>query len=510
MPEQVSVSTSTVTVTVVPQQVLAANSDRKYLSLQNKSAENSIAIKIGANFVQSQNEVQRIAFAHPLIPSAGSFKVNYGALATSAINYDAVASDVQTAIRTLTGLDTASVDGNFPDGFTITFGGDAADIALLTITENTLVSDDWNADEVQHIVFSAAPTVGTYKVKFGANKSAAINFNDNAAAVQQAIRLVTGLEAVTVAALSPEAGFSVTFTGSHADAAILQVTDSTLKDETVETDEIQEIYVNLPATEGTFKLQFGGQLTSELDFDATATEVQTALRALSTISDNTTVTGSSYQGEKQTMTYTVNRLEEFPYTISTPDDDYTYIPDGVPADKNEVVEALMATINAADDLFVASLGGTDPNQTLILTARTPGIAFTTEPTENVTEVETVANNRGLSVRFTGTDGYVDQELIQPYDVKLKRYGEELRMDVYAKTEGIAPANVTAVVSEVIKGVDNTALAATVTTPIPGIANRNEGTILDPGARMTMADSVFINDVWAACDDGTADLEIVEG
>jgi hypothetical protein len=58
-------------------------------------------------------------------------------------------------------------------------------------------------------------------------------------------------------------------------------------------NEVQTITITGTPTGGTFVLDFGGQPTTDLAYNATAAAVQTALQALSTIgAGNATVTGT--------------------------------------------------------------------------------------------------------------------------------------------------------------------------------------------------------------------------
>jgi hypothetical protein len=517
--EQVSITTTTKTLTATAQEVLAANANRKYLSLHNKGACN-ILIKYGSDFGGANDEVQIITFTPAAAPSAGAFKISYAGNKTASITYDKVAADIQTALRMVAGCSGVTVDGSFADGFTITFAGAEAqtNVEELLVTDNTLATDALNVDEVQTLDFSATPTTGTYKLTFGAETTGFLNYNSDAAAVQAALRGLTGLSAVTVADASEGFGFVVTFAGSHEDADLIVVDSrtNTLADETVQSDEIQEIYMNQEPTEGTFKLQYGepgyGEQTSALNYNATAAEVQAALRLLSGIYGGVTVAGTCFQKVKQVATNTVNVLEDFPYEITSALKVYTYTPpSGAPANASVVVAALLALINAEDDeLFVATLGGTAPNQTLKLTAKTAGVAFTATPSENITTVATTANNRGMTVDFTGSDGYVNQPLIQPYDVDLKRHGEEVIMAVYTATEGAYPGAVGITVTETVKGIDDQDMTASVATPTQGLAYQNEGTPLAPGTKISTDSVCPIDSVWAMCDEDEALLEIQEG
>lgn len=292
----VAIKTTVETVSTASSKILDANTERKYLSIQNKSADNTALIKFGEDFVAGQDEVQLVTFEPAVVPTGGGFKLEYDGVKTAEIAYDDDYSDVQTALRAIEGLEEVEVTGDFENGFEVTFTGTSGHKAhpLLAVTDNDLLTDETELEEAQKVLFSATPTGGTYKLKFGANKTAAIAFDADAAAIQTALRLVSGCEAVDVSEIGRgEPGFYVVFTGTYSNVAMIEVTDhATLVDDTTEADEVQTIYANMVPTEGTFKLQFKGEITAALEYGATALQIQTALRALSTISDDTTVSGT--------------------------------------------------------------------------------------------------------------------------------------------------------------------------------------------------------------------------
>jgi hypothetical protein len=84
---------------------------------------------------------------------------------------------------------------------------------------------------VQHLAFSAVPASGSYELRYGANTTSAIQWDDNAAAVQAALRALTGLSTITVAG-DTTAGFDVTFTGVSGAATLLQVVADSLQSST--------------------------------------------------------------------------------------------------------------------------------------------------------------------------------------------------------------------------------------------------------------------------------------
>lgn len=150
--------------------------------------------------------------------------------------------------------------------------------------------DDANVTEIQRIVFTSDPATGNYKLKYGAETTANIAANSNAATVQTALRLLTGLSSITVAG-SEAAGFDITFTGVSGDASLLEapVTGNSLQDAgginvdltitvttpgtTASTETLDEAIVR---TEGLVQY-FGimtAEITSEVNMDAAAATVQ--------------------------------------------------------------------------------------------------------------------------------------------------------------------------------------------------------------------------------------------
>lgn len=86
-----------------------------------------------------------------------------------------------------------------------------------------------NGEEVQTISFAPAPVSGVFKLNYGLLATANIDWNDTAADIQTALRLLAGLEAVVVTG-SIAAGLTIVFRGVNGNATALTITDSTLAD----------------------------------------------------------------------------------------------------------------------------------------------------------------------------------------------------------------------------------------------------------------------------------------
>lgn len=94
-----------------------------------------------------------------------------------------------------------------------TFKAAVSNNALAIFTLSALVTLGAGVDEVQHLSFSQTPDAGTWAITLPDSQvTASLAYNANAAAIQAAIRLLSGWETVTVS--GSYSGFVITFTGS--------------------------------------------------------------------------------------------------------------------------------------------------------------------------------------------------------------------------------------------------------------------------------------------------------
>ena len=112
-----------------------------------------------------------------------------------------------------------------PPGTIISVNGDS-DSKFSTDNEVILAA---GTDEIQDISFSATPTSGAFKLVFGAETTAAINWDDTNTEVQTVLNNLTALSGVVVTG-SFAAGFTVTFSGADGKQpqTALTSTDNTL------------------------------------------------------------------------------------------------------------------------------------------------------------------------------------------------------------------------------------------------------------------------------------------
>lgn len=167
--------------------------------------------------------VHTISFS--AVPTAGVWQIKIGAFATANLAYNLNAAGVQTAVRLLTGLSTATVTGDYTSGFVLTLLGTAFAASVDVVEETLTITEVF---EAQLVEFDNVPDAGTWTISYGAEETSALAFGANAAAVQVALRLLEGLEAVTVTG-DYTSGFTVTFIDVEGDIDDLVVDDSALE-----------------------------------------------------------------------------------------------------------------------------------------------------------------------------------------------------------------------------------------------------------------------------------------
>ena len=189
------------------------------------------------------NEIQYVQVGNGSAPRSGTFTLTFNGYTTTALNFNATAAQTEAALEALTSISAGNVDVTKPDAtyFIVTFQGalHSANQATITGDSNALVVQlpiptiatptpgVAGVNEVQSI--SMSPTVatgGTYTLTFGAEETAAINYNANASQVQAALEALTGIAvADVVVAGGPltSGAFTLTFGGLLANSNVGQV-----------------------------------------------------------------------------------------------------------------------------------------------------------------------------------------------------------------------------------------------------------------------------------------------
>jgi fibronectin-binding autotransporter adhesin len=201
-----------------------------------------------------------------------------------------------------------------PGGLNVSFTGTGATYVnegVLLLNKSATLTNETQSlsqlgltDEQQRILFSITrPTGGSFKLTFAGQTTASLSNSANAAQVQAALEALSSIGTGNVDVQgSVAAGFTVTFVNALGDTdhANLVVSTNTLTPST--TVAVSEIVGGGAAATGTYTLNFNGQTTYPLQWNATPAAVQKALEALPTVGrGNVVVTGTS--GGDMTFTF---------------------------------------------------------------------------------------------------------------------------------------------------------------------------------------------------------------
>lgn len=164
------------------------------------------------------DEVQLLQYS--AVPDAGDFTLTFDGQTTAVLGWDAVASEVESALIGLSNIDASgvSVSGDFTTGFQVTFQGTegSTNQAQITVSNNNLESGGTGGtNEVQTINFDATADAGSFTITFDGQTTGSIAWNASAATVESALEALPNINGVTVAGSS--GSFTVTFDGSLVD-----------------------------------------------------------------------------------------------------------------------------------------------------------------------------------------------------------------------------------------------------------------------------------------------------
>lgn len=266
------------------------------------------------------DEVQTISPS--VVLTSGHFTLAFDGQETAPIPFDAGGAGVQAALVALSNLDAGdvSVSGSPGGPWAVTFGGgefaqtDVPQIvgnagglggALSLSIQDNFIAAVPGTDEVQAFSFTPTANTGTYTLTFNGATTGPIAYNAGAGTVESALEGLPTIGDVTVSGCGGGA-CTVTFQGDlrAEDQPLLSVNTSGLSLQgltvTVTDDYIisavpnekQRIALPFGVTGGSFTLDFDGDVTGSLPFNARGSDVQAALEALTSIgAGNVSVTG---------------------------------------------------------------------------------------------------------------------------------------------------------------------------------------------------------------------------
>ena len=272
----------------------------------------SVILATLANGAAGTNEMQTITPSVTL--TSGDFQLEFDGETTAPIAFDADGADVESALEALLNIDQGdlNVTGGAGGQWTVDFGGQFAqtDVPTIVIADasnlggalNVTVADDFIAavtgtNEVQNVAFNNTPTADTFTLSFDGDTTAPIPFGANGGTVQTALQ---GLDSVGSGNATVAGGasgpYTVTFQNflRGLDAAEIVLNTSNLVDQGLVVDvtddaieaglpnEKQRVALPFGVNGGDFTLTLNGETTGPINFDASASDVQTALENLTT------------------------------------------------------------------------------------------------------------------------------------------------------------------------------------------------------------------------------------
>lgn len=207
----------------------------------------------------------------------------------------------QTWLRSITGLEAATVTTLITGDFQIDFGILDPAVTSIDLTWHTTSPNEYGGsatvtqsmisprNEVNVVTISGRQTgdSGSWTLTFGGETTSTLDIDASAAAVQTAIETLSSVGAGNVSVSGADGGpWTITFIGALAAADQGAVTVAALP------NEIQVVTVSGNPDGGDWTLTFDGQTTDSLAPDATGAQVQAALEALSNLgSGNVSVSG---------------------------------------------------------------------------------------------------------------------------------------------------------------------------------------------------------------------------
>jgi hypothetical protein len=271
------------------------------------------------------NEVQTLT---PTGVTAGTFTLTFNGQTTAAIDWDATAAEIETALNLLSTIDgDVDASGGPIDtaAVLIEFTGDlgATNVSPISVNNTgltgsiaatTTTQGFAGVNEVQTIGATGAVS-GTFTLTFDGQTTGNLPFNATAAQIQAALEGLSNIDAGEVAVAGGPVNttaVTITFTGdlSATDVALITGNDSLLLGSQIVVSTTtqgaspvtQVVYVGSAVAGGTFTLTYEGQTTAPIAYNATAAQLEAALEALSNV-DNVAVTGNLGAGASSTITF---------------------------------------------------------------------------------------------------------------------------------------------------------------------------------------------------------------
>jgi len=244
---------------------------------------------------------------------AGTWTLTYGVNSHTFAFNDTLAT-IQTQARLLTGDAGLIVSGS-----EIVIGGNVV-FTFSTGAPGTLSANvaALRSNLIQTMTISQPGVSGTWTITYAGNTTAPMAFNATVAQIQTAVQLLPGCGAVIVSGNPVNVGGNLVFTfpGGAPTALTADLTNIT-------TNSVQVLHPNVPALLGTWTITYNGNTTTALQHNATAAEVQAAVRLLPGCA-TVTVTGGPFSNDPGvsgtdgnfTLTFDPSVAGPLPFTVN--------------------------------------------------------------------------------------------------------------------------------------------------------------------------------------------------
>lgn len=381
-----------------------------------------------------------------LAPISGTFTLSWvspssGTIIIGPLDYDASASDIQTAMPS--GFTVIQRPNTSPNSIFVVFfnGYQGQTVNAMTVSNNStsngtaystvVTKTNPYADCIQNITISGPPTSGTYTISWvdplgNARTTGSIPYNATASQVQAIVQATTGMSTVTVglSASTPNVILQVTFVGLGGPLNLMTIANSTSGGTFAVSylifgnwDQQQIAFTGECVNPGgTFTISWKNAsnqtfTTTALPWNATLTQIQTALRLLSWLA-SVTALGSLTVTTPSSLTNIYG--EPVPVTtVKAISGDVELDMIGVPGPVNSVSinnsTTGQALIAVAGNAFTAALLRIDQSLNVIWAAPTqyPVIGLVIQPGDSTLFVLEDFSTYGAAPANNGNNVFID-------------------------------------------------------------------------------------------------------
>ncbi len=231
------------------------------------------------------NNVQLVTTAS----TSGSFTLAFSGQTTGSIAYNALPSQVQIALQSLSTIGFGNVvvqgtPGNYQIVFTGTFASLSSTMPILSVASTTNLSSTITAglpntanDDVQ--VISVPGTTGSFTLAFSGQTVGTFAYNASPAQLQAALQGLPSIGTNNVLVAGTSGSYEVVFVGGTYGNIGQSV--PTLQQVNSYNDDVQTLTV--AGTSGTYQLAFGASTTGSISATASAGTIATAINNLASV-----------------------------------------------------------------------------------------------------------------------------------------------------------------------------------------------------------------------------------